>query len=84
MDEEILEYLNKNSKKDKDQDNINDLKNVEPRGLIKIKGSCYLNIVLQCFFYIKNISEYFLENRNNFNGMPISEAYWSVILGLSM
>ena len=44
-----------------ENDEINKLKNMEPTGLINIGGICYLNAVLQCFYYCKPLTNYFLK-----------------------
>jgi ubiquitin C-terminal hydrolase len=55
-------------------------------GLVNIKGTCYMNTVLQCFFHVRDLTQYFIENyekdNNYFNDFPLSKAYLSVILGL--
>ena len=52
--EEIEEY---------DEDIIN-LNKIKPTGLVNIGGICYLNAVLQCFFYCKPLTKYFLQPQN--------------------
>ena len=62
------------------------LKHIEPKGIKNIKGTCYMNTVLQCFFHVEELTEYFLENDMNdksyFDDKPFSKSYLSVINGL--
>lgn len=76
--EEIEEY---------DEDIIN-LNKIQPTGLVNIGGICYLNAVLQCFFYCKPLTNYFLQPKNlhyfkNDELRPISNGYYELVKGLS-
>lgn len=76
--EEIEEY---------DEDIIN-LNKIQPTGLVNIGGICYLNAVLQCFFYCKPLTKYFLQPKNlhyfkNDVIRPISNGYYEFVKGLS-
>ncbi len=67
-----------------ENDEINKLKNMEPTGLINIGGICYLNAVLQCFYYCKPLTNYFLKlNKNKLNLGPLSKGYYDLVQGLS-
>ena len=59
------------------------INNIKPCGLFNIGGVCYMNAVLQCFFYCKPLTEYFLNVYNKNNLGPISKGYFSFIKGLS-
>ena len=58
----------------------------EPRGLVNIGGTCYMNTVLQCFYHIKELSENLLrvENKNKryFDNKPFTKSYLTVVKGL--
>ena len=58
------------------------LNSVKPQGLVNIKGSCYLNTVLQCLFHVKPLTLYFLEEKSNFYDNSFAKDYLSVIDGL--
>ena len=62
-------------------------KNIPPRGLKNIGRTCYMNTILQCFYHVKELSEYFLNLEKNdsyyFENKPFSKAYLSVVKGLS-
>ena len=66
--------------------NKDNLSVIEPKGLININGTCYMNTVLQCFFHVKDLTKYFIDNHeknnNYFDDFPLSKAYLSVVLGL--
>jgi ubiquitin C-terminal hydrolase len=46
-------------------------------------GVCYMNATLQCFFYCKPLTEYFLNLYDKRNLGPISKGYFDFIKGLS-
>ena len=54
-------------------------------GLSNFEGNCYLNSVLQCFYYCNDLTNYFLENEYDIrkkNG-KLSNAYLDLILKLN-
>ena len=38
-----------------------------PKGLYNLGLSCYMNSLLQCLFYVKELREFFIENKDKFN-----------------
>lgn len=69
------------------RNNLINLKEISPTGLVNIGGICYLNAVLQCFFYCKPLTEYFL-NKNNLKYFkdeklrPFANSYYELVKGL--
>ena len=39
------------------------LSKIKPKGLQNLGGCCYMNSTLQCFFHIKEFTDYFLKNK---------------------
>ena len=82
-DEKSKNFYNDNNKNDK-----NDLQyylsRKEPSGLINIGGVCYMNSVLQCFYYCEPLTKYFLnldkETKERFG--LISKGYYELVKGL--
>lgn len=82
---------NNDAKKIKDQ-NRNSLKEEEkitkfrePTGLVNINGICYMNAVLQCFYYCQPLTKFFINidnNKKNNLGL-VSKAYYSFIKKLT-
>ena len=71
-----------NQKKQKTNNKKNDQKNKDlPKGLINLGYSCYMNSILQCFFHIKKLREYFILKKNEFddNDQPLSKALSDVL-----
>jgi ubiquitin C-terminal hydrolase len=58
---------------------------MEPCGLVNNKGVCYMNAVLQCFYYCKPLTQFFLNlNENKKNQLElISKGYCELVEGLS-
>jgi ubiquitin C-terminal hydrolase len=74
---------------DEDSDIIEDefeyLSEIKPKGLQNLGGCCYMNSTLQCFFHIKEFTDYFLKNKKTIkkkNGL-ISKGLLDTIEGLS-
>ena len=64
---------------------MNFLKIVKPKGLKNLGSCCYMNATLQCFYHIKELTYYFLDNKKFIkrkNGL-ISEGLLDLIEGLS-
>ena len=66
---------------------INELKNLKKKnpGLSNFEGNCYLNSILQCFYYCKDLTNYFIRNKNEIikKGGKLSTAYLNLILRLN-
>ena len=54
----------------------------EPKGLYNLGLSCYMNSILQCLFYVRELRSYFIKNKNTFNNKPVSKALAEVMYGL--
>ena len=71
---------NKSQEKNKNRNNNinNNLNNniYNPKGLVNLGLSCYMNSIVQCFFHIIKLRDYFISNENNFDDkeQPISNA----------
>ena len=68
---------------DQEQDEEINLGKRKPSGLENIGGICYLNAVLQCFYYCRPLTEYFLRKDIKKNLGPISEGYFEFVNDLS-
>ena len=56
---------------------------IKPKGLYNLGLSCYMNSLLQCLYYIPELREYFIKEKNNFkNNQPICKALSEVMFGL--
>lgn len=57
----------------------------EPTGLVNINGICYMNAVLQCFYYCRPLTNYFmnLDNYKRNNLGLVSKAYHNFIQKLT-
>lgn len=57
----------------------------EPTGLVNIKGICYMNAVLQCFYYCQPLTNFFLniDNDKQNNLGFVSKAYYNFIKKLT-
>ena len=58
--------------------------NVNP-GLANFEGNCYLNSILQCFYYCQDLTNYFMKNEDEIiqKGGKLSNAYLNLILRLN-
>ena len=55
----------------------------KPKGLYNLGLSCYINSLLQCLFYIKELRDYFIKEKNNFrNDQVVCRALSEVMYGL--
>ena len=76
-----------NEEKEDEKYNRNhfDLNKINPCGLFNIGGVCYMNAVLQCFFYCRPLTEYFLNmayyEKNKLDS--ISKGYLNFVEGLA-
>lgn len=66
----VINIIEKNKNfqilKDDDKFEENDLTyltKIEPKGLRNLGGCCYMNSTLQCFYHIKEFTDYFLKNK---------------------
>lgn len=80
LNEKKKEHKKKNSKNNYSPYKID---NIRPCGLINMGGVCYMNATLQCFFYCKPLTEFFLNLNSKKNLGPISQGYFDFIKGLS-
>ena len=50
-------------------------------GLYNFEGNCYLNSIIQCFYYCKDLTNYFIDSRNEIiqKGGKLSIAYLNLI-----
>ena len=58
---------------------------IKPKGLLNLGGCCYMNATLQCFYHIKELTYYFLDNKREIkkkNGI-LSQGYLDLVEGLS-
>ena len=58
------------------------LKNYKPKGLENFTANCYMNSLLQCFFYLKDFRQFFLENKFDKN-QTMCQALKDVMIGLN-
>ena len=54
----------------------------KPKGLYNLGLSCYMNSLLQCFYHIPELREYFIENIDNFTEKPLCNALAEVMIDL--
>jgi len=58
---------------------------IKAKGLSYLGGCCYMNATLQCFYHIKELTYYFLDNKKEIkrkNGI-LSQGYLDLVEGLS-
>ena len=68
-----------------DCDNIEKASTIstKPKGLYNLGLSCYMNSLLQCLFYIKELRAYFINEKDNFkNNQVVCKALSEVMYGL--
>ena len=77
-------YERSNSlEKIKEEEEINEINNLKPKGLYNLGLNCYMNSLLQCLFYIKELRDYFIENKDKFKDEQlVCKAFSDVIHGL--
>ena len=61
--EKLSNSLHKIKKREEEN---NKIKNKKPKGLYNLGLNCYMNSLLQCLYNIKELREYFIENKNSF------------------
>ena len=84
-------FLVKNSKNENSYNTIknsynfvsNNTDSIRPCGLYNVAGVCYMNAILQCFFYCKPLTDFFLGLYNSQNLGQISKGYYYFVKGLS-
>ena len=55
-------------------------KYIKPKGLYNSGLNCYMNSLLQCLFYIKELRDYFIQNKNKFtNEQRVCKAFGEVM-----
>lgn len=77
--------LFKDDENDVMEDEFENLIKIKPKGLKNLGGCCYMNSTLQCFFHIKEFTNYFLKNKKYIlkkRGL-ISEGLLDTIEGLT-
>ena len=67
------------------EDEFEYLSKIKPKGLQNLGGCCYMNSTLQCFFHIKEFTDYFLKNKKTIKKKDglISKGLLDTIEGLS-
>ena len=69
--------------KEKEKENKEIINNNNPKGLLNLGLNCYMNALLQCLFYIKELREYFIQNKDKFTEeQVICKAFSDVMIGL--
>ena len=57
--------------------------NKKPKGLLNLGLNCYMNALLQCLFYIKELRDYFIKNEDKFTEeQPLCKEFSNVMIGL--
>ena len=69
-------------KKKKYRQKKEELKYAINPGLSNFEGNCYLNSILQCFYYCEDLTNYFMKNEDEIDG-KLSNAYLNLILRLN-
>ena len=74
--------INYNDKITQKKTGINFL--TKPKGLLNVGATCYMNATLQCFYHVKELSNYLLEdNIISFLEMPITYSFKDLVKKLS-
>jgi len=81
---EDKQILNQKEKKINNTKMMEQLKKKEPKGLPNIGGICYMNALLQCFYYCLPMTNYFLElDGNSIKELGImSKGYYNFVNNL--
>ena len=68
-----------------EENEFNYLSNIKPKGLKNLGSCCYMNATLQCFYHIKELTNYFLKNKKEIKKKDglLSNGLLDVIEGLS-
>ena len=68
-----------------EEDELKYLSSINPKGLKNLGGCCYMNSTLQCFYHIKEFTNYFLKDKKKIKSKKglISTGLLDVIEGLS-
>ena len=65
------------------QRNYYEQENKEPKGLVNESLNCYINSLLQCFYYIPELRNYFINNKNYFSdNQPVCMALSDIMYKL--
>ena len=65
------------------EEESNEIINIKPKGLYNLGLNCYMNSLLQCLFYIKELREFFIKNKHKFSEEQlVCKAFADVIFGL--
>ena len=82
-----LSFISKEENyEDYDEDKKYDfLTKIKPKGLRNLGGCCYMNATLQCFYHIKELTYYFLDNKKEIKRKKgiLSNGYLDLVEGLS-
>ena len=74
---------NKETNKNVYSQEINKKIGKKPKGIMNLGLSCYMNSLLQCLYYIKELREFFINNKDKFNEeQKVCKAFAEVMNGL--
>ena len=61
-----------------EEDELYYLSKIKPKGLKNIDGTCYMNSTLQCFYHIKDLTDYFLKIKKKLKEKMVfyQQVYW--------